>query len=122
MNKLVSIAAVVLTVAAAGAAVAQPREVAGDLKGGLAWAVSAQDGVTWELECGFRPVTIRGIYQNRINTSGTGSKTGRLPTDNGRCTLKKTGGEGNIGLALVKNGTPTASGSTGSQPVVVNIF
>jgi len=67
-------------------------------------------------------VTIRGVHQNRFQVAGEGNQTGRLPTDNGSCTLTKTGGEGRIGVALVKNDQPTAAGSDGSTPAVINVF
>lgn len=122
MKTFVSTAALIAAIAVAGAASAQPREVAGELAGGLDWAVAAPQGAAWTMECRFRPVTIRGIYQNRLQTSGTGPQGGRLPTDNGSCTLTKTGGEGTVGVALVKDGKPTAAGSNGSAPAVINVF
>lgn len=122
MKFLVSTAALALTVAAASVAVAQPREVGQDLQGGLAWAVSAPGGASWTMECRFRPVTISGVHQNRLQMSGTGDQMGRLPTDNGSCTLNKTAGEGRVGMALVKNNKPSAAGSDGSAPAIINVF
>ena len=122
MKTFVSTAALILSLTAAGAVSAQPKEVAGDLKGGLDWAVAAPQGASWTLDCRFRPVTIRGVYQNRMQVSGTGPQRGNLPTDNGSCTLTKTGGDGNVGVALVKDGKPTAAGSTGAAPAVINVF
>jgi len=122
MKTFVSTAVLALSVAAASVAVAQPREVGENLQGGLAWAVAAPQGAAWSMECRFRPVTIRGVHQNRFQVAGEGNQTGRLPTDNGSCTLTKTGGEGRIGVALVKNDQPTAAGSDGSTPAVINVF
>ena len=74
------------------------------------------------LECGFTPVTIRGIHMNRINHTGSGRMAGRLPGDNGRCKVTKTGGEGPVGLAVVKDGEAKAAGTNGGAPAVVNVF
>ncbi len=122
MKTFVSTAVLALSVAAGSVAVAQPREVADNLKGGLSWAVAAPQGASWTMECRFRSIAIRGVPQNRMSVSGEGNKTGNLPTDNGSCVLTKTGGEGRIGVALVKNGQPTAAGSDGSTPAVINVF
>ena len=127
MKTVVSILAAGVTLLAAAVAPlsianAQPREVAGDLKGGLPWAVAAHEGASWRLECRFRPVTIRGVYQNRMVREGKGPAIGRLPTDNGRCNLTRLTGEGNIGLALTKAGNTSANGTTGTTPAAVNVF
>lgn len=122
MKTFVSTAVLALGVAAASMAVAQPREVGHDLKGGLAWAVAAPQGAAWTMECRFRAIAIRGVPQNVMKVSGEGDQVGRLPTDNGSCVLTKTGGEGRVGIALVKNDRPTAAGSDGSAPAVINVF
>lgn len=130
MKTFVSIVAAGLTLAAASlvpAGVAQAqlvgdREVAGNLEGGLPWAVAANEGASWRLECRFRPITIRGVYQNRMVREGKGPQTGKLPTDNGRCNLTRLTGEGNIGVALSKAGKTTAAGSTGETPASINVF
>jgi hypothetical protein len=115
---------VVLSVAAvAGAASAQSsREVGKDPYSGLHWAVAAPQGASWALECGFAPVTIRGIHMNRINHAGVGRMAGRLPGDNGSCRVIKTGGQGPVGVAVVKDGQATAAGTNGGAPAVVNVF
>jgi len=70
--------------AVAGAASAQSaREVGNDPYTGLHWSVAAPQGASWTLECGFAPVTIRGVHMNRINHTGSGRMAGRLPGDNG---------------------------------------
>ena len=122
MKTVVSIVTAGLTLMAGTMAYAEPKEVYGDLQGGLAWAVAADEGASWRLECRFRPVTIRGVYQNRLVREGKGPQKGRLPTDNGRCSLTRLSGEGNIGVAVVKDGTPIAAGSTGATPASINIF
>ena len=110
--------------AVAGAASAQSaREVGNDPYTGLHWSVAAPQGASWTLECGFAPVTIRGVHMNRINHTGTGRMAGRLPSDNGSCTVTKTGGQGGVGVAVVKNGAATAAGTNDpAKPAVVNVF
>lgn len=122
MKTFVSAVALIASVAVAGFANAQPREVGNNLEGGLDWAVAAPQGASWEMQCRFRPIAIRGVPQNNMSTKGTGTMTGRLPTDNGSCTITKTGGEGTVGVALVKEGKPTAAGTDGSKPAVINVF
>ena len=124
--KTLLIFAAVLTaaVAASGAASAQKTEEVGQNPyNGLHWSVAAPQGASWALECQFAPVTVRGIHFNRINHTGTGHMAGRLPSDNGSCRVTKTGGEGGVGVALVKNGAATAAGTNDpAQPAVVNVF
>lgn len=109
--------------AVAGAASAQSaREVGNDPYNGLHWSVAAPQGASWTLECGFAPVTIRGVHMNRINHTGSGRMAGRLPGDNGSCRVTKTGGQGPVGVAVVKNGQATAAGTNGAAPAVVNVF
>ena len=111
-------------VAVAGAATAQSaREVGNDPYTGLHWSVAAPQGASWALECQFAPVTVRGIHFNRINHTSTGRMAGRLPSDNGSCRVTKTGGEGGVGVALVKNGVATAAGTNDpAKPAVINVF
>jgi pyruvate dehydrogenase complex dehydrogenase (E1) component len=117
--------AVLLT---AGPAVAQTH-VGSDAYSGLHWSVAAPEGASWTLECRFRPVTVwistyeRNRWMNVMNQAGQGSARGRLPGDNGRCTLTKTGGVGPVGIALVKNGAATASGTRDpATPAKVTVF
>ena len=94
-----------------------------DPNGGLHWHVAAPQGASWALDCRFRPVTIEGRMLNRYQRTGTGPQPGRLPTDHGRCTLKKTGGEGPVGIALVKNGQATADGTRdASRDAFIDVF
>ena len=124
--KTTLIFATVLTaaVAASGVASAQKTEEVGQNPyGGLHWSVVAPQGASWALQCQFAPVTIRGIHMNRINHTGTGRMAGRLPSDNGSCRVTKTGGEGGVGVALVKNGVATAAGTNDpAKPAVINVF
>lgn len=120
---LISVAAVSAVVALAGAASAQStREVGKNPYGGLHWSVVAPQGASWALECGFAPVTVRGVHMNRIKHTGSGRMTGRLPGTDGRCQVIKTGGQGTVGLAVVKNGQATAAGTNGGAPAIVNVF
>lgn len=88
-----------------------------DAYSGLHWSVAAPEGASWTLECRFRPVTVwvstyeRGRWLNVMTQAGQGNEGGRLPGDNGRCILTKTGGVGAVGIALVKNGVATAQGT-----------
>ena len=111
-------------VAVSGAASAQKTEEVGqNPNNGLHWSVAAPQGASWALECQFAPVTVRGIHFNRINHTGTGHMAGRLPSDNGSCRVTKTGGEGGVGVALVKNGVATAAGTNDpAKPAVINVF
>ncbi|MEN5168055.1 hypothetical protein ABE444_00655 [Brevundimonas pondensis] len=111
-------------VAVSGAASAQKTEEVGQNPyNGLHWSVAAPQGASWALECQFAPVTVRGIHFNRINHTGTGHMAGRLPSDNGSCRVTKTGGEGGVGVALVKNGVATAAGTNDpAKPAVINVF
>ena len=121
---LIFAAALTAAVAASGAASAQRTEEVGQNPyGGLHWSVAAPQGASWALQCQFAPVTIRGIHMNRINHTGTGRMAGRLPSDNGSCTVTKTGGQGGVGVAVVKNGAATAAGTNDpAKPAVVNVF
>ena len=121
---LIFAAVLTAAVAASGAASAQKtEEVGSNPYNGLHWSVAAPQGATWALECQFAPVTVRGIHFNRINHTGTGRMAGRLPSDNGSCRVTKTGGEGGVGVALVKNGVATAAGTNDpAKPAVINVF
>ena len=123
-TSLIFAAVLTAAVGASGAASAQKTEEVGQNPyNGLHWSVAAPQGATWALECQFAPVTVRGIHFNRINHTGTGRMAGRLPSDNGSCRVTKTGGEGGVGVALVKNGVATAAGTNDpAKPAVINVF
>ena len=123
-TSLIFAAVLTAAVAASGAASAQKTEEVGQNPyNGLHWSVAAPQGASWALECQFAPVTVRGIHFNRINHTGTGRMAGRLPSDNGSCTVTKTGGQGGVGVAVVKNGVATAAGTRdAATPAVVNVF
>lgn len=122
------IAGLLAAIMAAGAASAQ-TDVGKDHHAGLPWAVAAPEGAGWTLTCRFRPVTLwmnqynRQEWSNQLSRSGAGPASGRLPGNDGRCTLTKTGGRGPVGLALVKDGVATAQGTdTGREPARVSVF
>ena len=123
-SSLIFAAALTAAVVASGAASAQQTEEVGkNPYGGLHWSVAAPQGASWTLQCQFAPVTVRGIHMNRINHTGTGHMAGRLPGDNGSCRLTKTGGEGGVGVAIVKNGQATDAGTRNpAEPAVINVF
>ncbi len=90
---------------------------------GLHWSVAAPQGASWSLECRFAPVTIQNKMLNRYAITGAGPQRGRLPGQDGRCTLTKTGGDGPVGIALVKNGQATAAGANDpAAPARINVF
>ena len=121
-------AMVILAATAATTAEAQTN-VGANLEGGLAWHVSAPQGASWRLECRFRPVIYEAtIYNdrawaNRIGDRGRGSRGGRLPSDNGSCTVTKTGGNGPVAIAMIKNGeSQVAVTRDPARPAAVGFF
>ena len=81
-----------------------------NVEGGLPWSVAAPQGASWSLVCRFSPVTYEASqyelrrWTNKIATTGTGAARGRLPHQDGRCTVTKTGGPGPVAIAMVKDG------------------
>ena len=123
MGAVVPLAAVVASTAAA------QTNVGANVEGGLPWHVSAPEGASWRLECRFRPVIYeanaynRSAWANRIGDNGRGSRAGRLPSDNGSCTVTKTGGRGNVAIAMIKNGaSQVAVTSDPARPAAVGFF
>jgi hypothetical protein len=114
----------VAAVASAVAPAAMAQGLRGvDPQGGLHWSVAAPQGASWSLDCRFRPVTVQGALTNQSTHTGSGPMRGRLPADNARCTLKKTGGRGPIGIAVVKNGQATADGTNdAAKAAFVDVF
>ena len=117
-----SCAAAVLLIA--GAAQAQiPSQIDRTYRGAH-FAVAAPGGAAWTLNCGFPPYQMpnAGVV-NRFDLSGQGAAAGRLPTYRAWCSLTKTGGEGPVGFALVKDGAPTAAGTNDpAEPARVEIY
>jgi len=117
-----------VTLAATSAAPVQA--VAGvPMDGGLYWHVSAPQGASWSLVCHFTPLKVqlsrydRDAIVNRITRQGKGLMPGRLPGDNGRCTLTKTGGDGPVAISLVKNGVATADATIDpARPAAIGVF
>lgn len=123
-----AIGALVLLAVAAPAAGAQTR-LGADIESGLPWHVAALQGASWSLECRFRPITYQAstynkeAWANRIAESGRGSKGGRLPSDNGSCTVTKTGGRGSVAIAMIKNGEAQVAVTTDpAKPAAVGFF
>ncbi|HWQ88058.1 hypothetical protein [Brevundimonas sp.] len=122
------IGVVALLVAGASAADAQTR-LGADIESGLPWHVAALQGASWSLECRFRPVVYeasaynREAWANRIAQTGRGSGGGRLPSDNGSCTVTKTGGRGAVAIAMIKNGESQVAVTTDpAKPAAVGFF
>lgn len=119
------VALIVMVLAAAvGAAQAQATRQIDDQYRGAHFAVAAPDGANWSLNCGFPPHQIAGAGTvNRFDLDGAGRASGRLPTYRAWCSLTKTGGEGPVGFALVKNGEPAAAGTNDpAAPARVEIY
>ncbi|KQY75260.1 hypothetical protein [Brevundimonas sp. Root1423] len=119
---------IVLLVAGASAADAQTR-LGADIESGLPWHVAALQGASWSLVCRFKPVTYEAstynkeAWANRIAETGRGSKGGRLPSDNGSCTVTKTGGRGAVAIAMIKNGESQVAVTTDpARPAAVGFF
>jgi hypothetical protein len=121
-------ALMLLAAVAATGADAQTR-LGADIERGLPWHVAALQGASWSLECRFKPVVYeastynREAWANRIAQSGRGSEGGRLPSDNGSCTVTKTGGRGAVAIAMIKNGeSQVAVTSDPARPAAVGFF
>ena len=110
--------------ATASAAHAQSSRQIGEGYEGAHFAVSAPGGAAWTMNCGFPPHQMGGAGTvNRFDLDGRGAAAGRLPTYRAWCSLTKTGGEGPVGFALVKNGTATAAGTNSpAEPARVEIY
>jgi hypothetical protein len=118
------VAFVIAVLAFAGVAEAQATRQTGAGYQGAHFAVAAPGGASWRLNCGFPPHQMAGTGTvNRFDLEGRGRAAGRLPTYRAWCSLTKTGGEGPVGFALVKNGQPTAAGTNDpAAPARVEIF
>ena len=110
-------AGLLILVATVFAPVASAQTHVADVEGGLHWSVAAPQGASWSLVCRFAPVTYaastyeRRTWTNKIATTGTGAARGRLPQQDGRCTVTKTGGPGPVGVALVRGDEVQAAGT-----------
>ena len=100
---------IIAAMAVAPAASAQIY-VGRNVEGGLPWSVAAPQGASWSLVCRFAPVTYEASqwdlrhWTNKIATTGTGAARGRLPHQDGRCSVTRTGGPGPVAIAMVKDG------------------
>lgn len=123
------IGAIVMLAALAATAADAQTNVGANLEGGLPWHVAALQGASWSLVCRFKPVLYeasnynREAWANRIAQTGRGSQGGRLPSDNGSCTVTKTGGRGAVAIAMIKNGeAQVAVTSDPARPAAVGFF
>ena len=118
----------VLVCGAASVASAQTH-VGRNVEGGIPWSVAAPEGASWSLVCRFAPVTYEASqydlrrWTNKIATTGTGAARGRLPQQDGRCTVTKTGGPGPVGVALVRGDEVQAAGTNDpARPAAVGFL
>lgn len=118
-----------MTLAAMSSSASSQTDVGQNHGGGLPWSVAAPRGTAWSLSCGFSPVTLhmgqydRQHWANRLTLSGRGPQRGRLPGDNGSCTLTMTDGAGPVGIAIMKSGRATAAGTNHpARPAQINVF
>jgi hypothetical protein len=123
------IGTLVLLVAVAATAADAQTKLGADIESGLPWHVAALQGASWSLVCRFRPVTYeastynREAWANRIAQTGRGSMGGRLPGDDGSCTVTKTGGRGAVAIAMIKNGEAQVAVTTDpARPAAVGFF
>ncbi|MBX9615899.1 MAG: hypothetical protein K2X25_09920 [Caulobacteraceae bacterium] len=125
-----ALAGVLILIAVSTAPVASAQvHVGRNVEGGLPWSVAAPQGASWSLVCRFAPVTYEASrfdprhWTNRIATTGTGAARGRLPHQDGRCTVTKTGGAGPVGIAMVKAGEVQAAGTNDpARPAAVGFL
>lgn len=127
--RLGGIGALVLLAAVAAPAAGAQTRLGADIESGLPWHVAALQGASWSLVCRFRPVTYQAstynkeAWANRIAQRGRGSMGGRLPADDGSCTVTKTGGRGAVAIAMIKNGEARVAVTTDpSKPAAVGFF
>jgi hypothetical protein len=122
---------VVVVLAAAGVwtAAAAQVHVGENIAGGLPWHVAALQGARWSLECRFKPVKFQdtaynsNAWANRLSRQARGSQGGRLPSNDGSCTVTKTGGRGAVAVAMIKNGEARVAVTTDpARPAAVGFF
>jgi hypothetical protein len=90
----------------------------------MAVTVQAPTDATYSLRCGFRAIEIPGQGKsNSTNLGGTGSRTGHIPTDNARCTLKQTAGTGPVTVTVAaKSGPVTATVAGPGATATLNVL
>jgi len=72
--------------------------------------IEAAKNATYDLRCRFRTVDLPGNGKvNSTNLSGKGPKEAAIPTDNTRCELRHTGGDGPVTVTVTKNGAAAAT-------------
>lgn len=117
MRSLVAI--LTLAVLAAASPAGAQVDVGMNIEGGMHWAVAAPQGASWRLVCRHPPVIYhrsnydQRAWTNRLTREGDGPANGRLPLNQGDCRLTKTGGDGPVGIALVRPGERVAKGVRG---------
>lgn len=80
----------------------------------MAVTVQASEGAVYDLRCRFRAVQLPGQgIGNSVNLSGRGPRTGYVPTDNARCTLKQTAGAGPVTVTIAAKSGPVAASVAG---------
>lgn len=104
--------------AAAAVAAPAPAEAAAQLP----FSIQAPRDAVYDLRCRFRAVRIDNLLVNNINLSGRGPRTGRLPTDNARCTLKHLRGPGPVSLTVTKGKPQTVRVAGPGQQQMLAVF
>ena len=119
----------VLAVTAVAPVASAQAHVGRNVEGGLPWSVAAPQGADWSLVCRFAPVTYEASqwdqrhWTNKIATTGTGAARGRLPDQDGRCTLTKTGGPGPVAIAMVRGDDVQSAGTNDpARPAAVGFL
>ena len=119
---------ILIGLSGASAASAQTH-VGPNFEGGLHWSVAAPQGASWSLVCRFAPVTYEASqwdqrhWTNKIATTGTGAARGRLPHQDGRCAVTKTGGPGPVAIAMVRGDEVLAEATTDpARPAAVGFL
>jgi hypothetical protein len=90
---------------------------------GLPLAVEALSDTRYRLHCRFRLVKVRnGVYLNTLIHEGVGPWRGRLPGQNGRCTLTKVSGRGAVTLTIMKGSARRVAANKAGEAVKLQVF
>ncbi len=123
------IVAAVLLIATGATAASAQTHVGRNVEGGIPWSIAAPQGASWSLVCRFRPVTYEASslelrrWTNKVATTGTGAARGRLPQQDGRCTVTKTGGPGPVAIAMVRGDEVLSEATTDpARPAAVGFL
>ena len=104
--------------ALAAASLAAPASAAGTLP----FRISAAADVSYALDCKFSGVRVGGALVNQLAFTAKGPRTGRIPTDNARCRIKKTAGAGPVTFTVVKDKTYAATVAAAGQEAAVTVW